>query len=277
MSKPLILVTNDDGIQSPGLWALAKAVSGLGDVVVIAPDRQWSGAARARIHNVSGKVTAVEAPGYDVVGAFSVDSSPASTVSKAFAELVAEPIALVVSGINSGHNLGLDVTVSGTIGAAMEGAAYGVPAIAISQGIDPRHFKTGGDGGADYTLAGAYARRFAEHLLAHGLPHDVDVLNINVPMNAAPDAAWRLTRQARLHYYLDVTPRRGEGIWNDPVRIADGDRTGPDSDVQAIADGLVAVTPLSMDFTSRVGLNGDECGRNGGQALWQEVPGREPR
>ena len=118
MQYPLILVTNDDGIQSPGLWAVAEALLPLGEVIVVAPDRQWSGAGRALPHDVTGKyyqeIRSIH--GKQVV-AYAVDGSPAQMVQHGVLEMTPRVPSLVVSGINSGANLSIEVTISGTVGA----------------------------------------------------------------------------------------------------------------------------------------------------------------
>ncbi len=165
MTQPLILVTNDDGIQSAGLWAAAAALLELGEVLVVAPDQQWSGAGRAMLKEVTGRVTEAsrEVEGQRVE-AYAVDATPALTVVHGLLEFAPRLPSLVVSGINLGENVSVEVTASGTVGAALEGAAAGIPALAISQAMAiAQHHR--GDSTFDFAAARHYTRYFALQLL----------------------------------------------------------------------------------------------------------------
>lgn len=254
--QPLILVTNDDGFESEGLWTAVEAVLPLGEVLVAAPDRQWSGAGRAMPPQVTGQL--VE----DVVGidgqpvrACALDATPALTVVHGVVELAPRRPDLVVSGINFGANLGIEVTVSGTVGAALEGAAFGIPSMAVSLEMDPAYHLTG-DHSADYTAAGAFTKLFARLLLDSTLPYDVQALNINVPRQATADTDWWLTCLSRRRYFEPLPPDRANGQGRPSYRLmVDPEQTELDSDVWAVlVDGVVSVTPLSLDLTSRVDL-----------------------
>lgn len=261
MSKPLILVTNDDGIDSRGLWAAAEGLLPLGDVLVVAPDRQWSGGGRAKPQECSGALRAAdrEVAGRTVT-AWAVDASPALAVVHGLLELVPRQPRLVVSGINSGCNLGRDVTVSGTVGAALEAAAFGIPALAVSLDMDPAYHLTGSDT-ANYGVVVSYLRQLAEYALHYALPKDADVLNINVPAVATLRTRWRLTRLSRQRYYLPTKPDRSAGCGRPGYRaMASPAACEPDSDIRAtIVDGVVSVTPLSLDLTSRVETGPASC------------------
>ena len=211
MEDPLILVTNDDGIDSPGLWAVAEAVSALGEVLVVAPDRQWSGGGRSMPVDVTGHVRNASrgVNGREVTG-FAIDASPALAVDHGVIELAPRRPALVVSGVNFGANLGIEVTISGTVGAALETSASGIPALAVSLEMSPDHHLTG-DAQADYTACRAFIRYFGDMLLEQSLPADVDVLNVNVPALATEETPWRLTRLSKHRYFLPVPPDRANG------------------------------------------------------------------
>ncbi len=256
MERPLILVTNDDGVDSLGLWAAVEAVQPLGEVLVVAPDRQWSGAGRAMPRDVTGHVEQIPQADAHSLHVYAVDASPAQAVNHAVLELAPRPIALVVSGINFGLNMGTDVTLSGTVGAALEAAAFGIPALAVSLEMDPTYHLSGDDT-ADYTVAMDYARRFARRLLTHVLPQDVDVFNINVPASANGDTTWRLTKLSRRRYFLPVAPDRTHGQGRIGYRMTeDVRRTDPGSDVWAVhVDHVVSVTPLSLDLTARANFD----------------------
>lgn len=254
MEQPLILVTNDDGIDSKGLWAAVEAVLPLGEVLVVAPDRQWSGGGRSMPPNVTGHVQAVERQvNGERVTAYAVDASPALAVIHGVIEFAPRCPSLVISGINSGANLGIEVTVSGTVGAALEGGAFGIPSLAASLEMDPAYHLTA-DNGADYSAAMAFTRRFARHLLTSALPHDVDVFSINVPSDATADTLWHFTRLSRHRYFIPLPPDRANGEGRPGYKlIEDLSRAELDSDVRAVTvDQVVSVTPLSLDLTSRV-------------------------
>jgi 5'-nucleotidase len=256
MERPLILVTNDDGFESDGLWAAVEALLPLGEVLVVAPDRQWSGAGRAMPPFVTGRLVPSTVQVCDEeVTAYAVDASPALAVVHGVVELASRRPSLVVSGINSGANLGIEVTVSGTVGAALEAAAFGIPALAMSLEMDPAYHLTGNEN-ADYEAAKAYTRQFAQVLLTESLPLDAHALNVNIPSDATPDTPWWLSPLSRRRYYLPLAPDRKNGQGRPGYKlIEDYVRSERDSDIYTIkVDRVVSVTPLSLDLTSRVDL-----------------------
>ena len=253
---PLILITNDDGIESPALHAAARAAEGLGDVLVVAPDSQWSGAGRSLPHDLDGDISPypLKLAGRKVT-AYQVDGSPAGGVLHALLELAPRKPDLLISGINYGENLGADVTVSGTVGAALEGAARGIPALAVSLQVPKRmHLRPSKD--ADLSAAIHFTTLFARYLLKISLPYDADVLKVDIPADATPQTPWRLTRVSRYTYFTAIPPDRDH--LTEPVRIdyeviRHPERTEPDSDIYALAvDRVVSVAPLSYDLTARV-------------------------
>ena len=249
----LILVTNDDGIQSHGLWAAVEALLPLGQIVVVAPDRQWSGAGRAVPLDVSGEITACarEVRGRHVP-AYAVDASPALCVVHALTELLPQRPSLVVSGINYGANMSIEVTASGTVGAALEAAAFGIPAMAVSQEMYPDLYLDG-DENETFGAAKRYTEHFADQLLGGSMPYDVHVLNLNAPMGVGPNCGWRSTRLSRHRYHEPVAPNRAGGQGRPSYsRIKHPEMTEHDSDIRAVmCDRLVSMTPLSLDLTSR--------------------------
>jgi len=251
--RPLILLTNDDGIKSDGLWAAAEALLPLGEVLVVVPDRQWSGAGRSIPYDVTGRVSPSnrKVSGEEVT-AYAVDASPTLAVVFGVVELSPRRPSLVVSGINFGANVGRDVAMySGTIGAALEGGALGIPAMAVS--LQMRDYR--GDQTADYTGATAFAQRVARRLLSHGLPQDVDALSVSVPADATPSSPWRITRLS-CEGVEWRSPDRANGQVLPVLRLVeDRRRIEPDSDVQAVVlDHVVSITPLSLNPTSRTDL-----------------------
>ncbi len=237
---PLILVTNDDGIRAEGLRVLADALGRLGEVVVVAPDRNQSA--------VSHKITLHEplrvfeqAPGRLAVG-----GTPVDCVYLAMNDLLPRAPNLVVSGINAGPNLGFDVHYSGTVGGAVEGTLQGVPSVAIS--LIDRH--------GDYRHAANFTAALAESVLRTGLPEGV-TLNVNVPAGS-PNRA-RISTLGRRRYSHSVHRRedpRGEVYYWIGGAPAD-DREAEDSDCEAVRQGLIAVTPLFLDQTHRPSMGRD--------------------
>ncbi len=252
-----ILLTNDDGIQSPGLWAAASALSKLGYVTVAAPREQVSGAGRSLPHTSDGRITkTVLRINEQEWPVFAIGGTPAQVVQHALLEIMPGPPALVVSGINYGENLGTSVTVSGTVGAAMEGAANGVPSLAVSLQLAGTDYLSYSD--QDFSAAGYFTYVFAKMMLERTFPPDVDLLKVDVPTGATPKTPWRITRLARHRYYLPFAGRKGK--WEEPYLIegrpqVSQDEVTPDSDIYTLLfDQLVSVTPLSLDMTSRVDL-----------------------
>src|SRR5664279_925654 len=253
--RPLILFTNDDGIASPGLWALVEAFYDIGDVLVVAPREQQSGTGRSlpitsegRIHEedrlIQGEMNKV----------YAVDGTPAQSVQHGVIELADRLPSLVVSGINYGENCGNGVTISGTVGAALEAASLGIPALAVSQQT-PKDLHLTYSSDVDFSAAAYFARQFGLWLIENDTPDDVDVLKLDVPLDATPDTPWKMTRLSRRRVYWPTRPER--------VALSDVGRMGyrfsydpskaePDSDVYAVLyEGVVSLTPMSLDMTSR--------------------------
>lgn len=252
MSKNLILLTNDDGINSPGLRAAAEAVSDLGDVLIVAPRKQQSsmgraflgdGASRARKYIVNR----------ERVPAYAVTTSPAPTMRHAVLLIADRKPALVISGINYGENLGNGVTISGTIGAALEAANLGVPALAVSLATSIEYHLSYSKE-IDFSIAARYVRKFARGILARGMPRGADVLNINVPKDVRPSVGWRWTCVSRASYFHSTIKKTAHGkkITGYDVKV-DFETLEDDSDIAAVLmDGVVSVSPLTLDLTARV-------------------------
>jgi 5'-nucleotidase len=253
-----ILLTNDDGIQSPGLWAAAGALSELGYVHVVAPRDQFSGAGRSLPSTSDGIIN----PQQIMVNSklwtvYSVGGTPAQAILHAICEILPQPPDLVVSGINYGENLGVGVTVSGTVGAAMEGAGNGIPALAISLETDKADHLSYSTR-VDFSAAAHFTALFGGIMLSHQLPKDVDLMKVDVPCDATPSTPWEVTRLSQQRYFVPVTPKRT--TWDIPEtvgyqRIEQLDGSEDDTDVYCLrVKRLVSVTPISLDMTSRVGL-----------------------
>lgn len=254
MDRPTIVLTNDDGIRSPGLRAAAEALVDLGDLWVVAPLEQQTAAGRSFRGRREATFEAVPFEvGGQAIRAYACAGSPASVVRHALAVLFGDRRPdLVVSGINYGENVGSSITASGTVGAAYEAASAGLRALAASKATHPDAFLTHGD--EDWSAAIHFVRRFAEALLRAELPPDVDVLKLDIPEGATPETPWKVTRQSRQRYFVrritggDLRTPLGAGSI---VVEVDEATLEADSDVRALRDGWVSVTPLSLDATSR--------------------------
>jgi len=178
--KPHILVTNDDGIDSPGLLALKQALASVGQVSVIAPDHNWSAAGHSKTMHKPLRINKVHLADGD--HAYSTDGAPSDCVALAVLGFLKQKIDLVVSGINKGSNMGDDITYSGTVAAAMEGIIWGIPAIAVS--LDA--FVAEEPEANNFALAAQVAARIAGRVITGGWPADT-LLNINVPNVAEGD------------------------------------------------------------------------------------------
>jgi len=230
-----ILVTNDDGVHSVGIKALAEALAHLGDVTVVAPMQEASAIGHAltlrhplRIETIAPKT-------------FGIDGTPTDCVNLAISHVLKAKPDLIVSGINKGWNLGDDVTYSGTVSGALEGALLGIPAIAVSTQNLRNHFEFGPAAKAAAVVAGL--------VLDRGIPKST-FLNINVPYG--PNNGFRVTVQAKRNHVTVVNERvdprgrpyywieEGENDWEPHDR----------SDYQAVRDGYISITPLQPDLTA---------------------------
>ncbi|HXG16150.1 MAG TPA: 5'/3'-nucleotidase SurE [Calidithermus sp.] len=233
---PVLLVTNDDGVHAAGLRALASALEDLGEVHVLAPEREQSACGHALTLHRPLRVERLGERWYAVNG------TPSDCVNLAVLGFLPEPPVLIVSGINHGANLGDDVTYSGTVSAAMEGTLLGVPSVAVSL-VE----------GTDFEVAARVARLVALRVLTEGLPPKT-LLNVNVP--AGRPRGVRMTRlghrvysqkiveqrdpRGRLHYWIGGGEPRWEALEG--------------SDMAAVHAGEVSITPLHLDLTNHRAL-----------------------
>jgi 5'-nucleotidase len=240
-----ILVTNDDGVNAPGLLALVRALDGLGKISVVAPDRNWSASGHVKTLDRPMRVKAAVLA--DGTPALASDGAPSDCVALAMLGLLPEPVEMVVAGINGGPNLGHDLTYSGTVTAAMEGAIGGVPSVAVSLDTPPLL-----EGALDYSAAAQVARRVVQNVIQHGLPESV-LLSVNVPyLPLEKIRGVQVTRQG-LRIYRDALVRR-EDPRGMPYYWIGGDAPGgvPEdgTDVGALHTGYVSVTPVQLDLTA---------------------------
>ena len=255
-NEKIILVTNDDGIKSPGIKASVEAVLGLGKIIVIAPAEQQTSAGRSLKGSKGEKLIPFD---FEVNGnkieAYSCNSTPALAVAHGLNILFNKRFPdLVVSGINFGENLGTNCTISGTVGAALEAASNGIKSIAVSRQTKIEHHHEYAE--LDWEGAKHFLRKFAEMYLTNEMPFDVDILKIDVPADANVNTDWRLTKVSRQPYFIayqenpDLNTKIGEA---EIIIKFDETKLEKDSDIKAVYyDNLVSVSPLSVDLTSRI-------------------------
>ncbi len=256
--EKLIVITNDDGIDSYGLFAAAEALSELGRVIIAAPREQSSGAGRSTPSGYDHSITprTVHYNGKDFEG-YAIGGTPAFAVQHAVIEICDRKPDLVVSGINYGENLGTSITASGTVGAAIEAASWGIPGLAMSLKLAKQEQFDSREA-LDFSACAAFTKKFAAMMLNSELPAGVDILNVNVPWGADENTPWRMTRLARHRYYKITGHKRAN--WSDPSTFVHSYEIGPgevpeDTDIAALVyDGVVSVSPICIDLTANVDL-----------------------
>lgn len=240
-----ILVTNDDGVLAPGLLALAQEMRSLGKVSILAPDRNWSGGGHVKTLDRALRVKEFRLA--DGTVAYASDGAPSDCVALATLGYFKDPIDLVVSGINVGANLGHDVTYSGTVTAAMEAVIANLPGIAVSLETVAVQADE-----IDFGPAAHATHRVVQHVIENGLPSET-LLNVNVPFLKDEEIrGFRLTRQGLRVYHSrldeDLDPRGIPYYWiagDAPTGVAERG-----TDIGALAEGYVSVTPLHLDLTA---------------------------
>ncbi len=258
--RPLILITNDDGIHSPGLHAAAEAALPLGDLLIAAPRYQQTAMSRSMPNSEDTGV--IETLSLDIGGlshrAYAVHGSPAQAVLHAILELAAEKPTLCISGINYGENLGTGVTMSGTIGAAIQASVMGVPSLAVSTETEISVHHADEYAHIDWATATHFTARFAALMLQHPLPLEIGFLNVNVPVTATPETPIRVTRQSSQGYFRSrkETDRNFDSRYRFPYSIeVEHDLLEMDGDIWAFSvDRVVSVTPMTVDLTARIPL-----------------------
>jgi 5'-nucleotidase len=241
-----ILVTNDDGVQAPGLLALAQAMRQVGDVTVVAPDRNWSASGHVKTLERPIRVTATLLA--DGTTAYMSDGAPSDCVALPLLGFLENKIDLVVSGINPYSNIGHDVTYSGTVTAAMEAVIAGVPGIAFSLASEekPANVPT------DYGPAAEIAKRVVLNYQEAGLLEGV-VMNVNIPYLAVEEIKGFIITRQGLRVYRDALDRRVDPRGRPYYWIGGELPTGVNeegTDVGALASGYVSITPLQLDLTN---------------------------
>ncbi len=245
MNQKHILVTNDDGVSAPGLLALAQALRQVGRVTVVAPDHNWS--ASGHVKTMHRPLRVKEVTLSDGSSAYASDGAPSDCVALALLGLLPEKVDLVVSGINPNANVGHDLTYSGTVTAAMEGAIWGLPSVAVSQ--DSPEFFTGP---IDFSSSASVARLVLEKVMQNGIKPNT-LINVNVPYLPFDQLkGFAITRQG-LRIYNDELIRRTDPRGRPYYWIGGDAPTGveePDSDYGALKAGFVSITPVDLDLTA---------------------------
>jgi 5'-nucleotidase len=247
-----ILVTNDDGIDGPGLHALVDALAPLGEVRVIAPDRNRSAVSRSI--TLGQVLSVVEEPVAGAVSACATDGTPTDCVRLASLGLVGERPDIVVSGANNGLNLGDDVTYSGTVAAAFEASLVGIQGIAVSQQTVHGELGYPRESKYDYTTMKHFMRGFVQHMLEHPLPSTDTVLNVNVPgiptetiEGVEVTTLGKRIYQDKWELQGEVDGRRHYSIYGDDPTHHDEEGT----DIAAIGRKCISVTPIHFNLTKR--------------------------
>ncbi len=246
-----ILCTNDDGILSPGLAAAVEVARGFGGVRVVAPSGQQTAAGRSLVGDRHKPFVKARIAGDNgSVPAWQLDATPALVVRHAFASVLRDRrFDLAVSGINYGENIGYDISTSATVGAAIECAVKGIPAIAVSVQTDFSAHRSYGhiDWAASRHFLGLIIRRFIEKGRFSGF----DVLKLDVPMGADERTEWKICRLEPGPYYVEKMVRQSDDAVVADIRLSvDSSRFSPGTDAYVLAvEHKVAVTPLILDWT----------------------------
>lgn len=242
---PIILVTNDDGIHSLGLIALVRAMKELGEVYIVAPDRERSAVSHSLTLHRPLKVEKLRE------GVYSIDGTPTDCVILGVSKLLPERPSLIASGINRGGNLGGDITYSGTVSGAIEGTILGIPSFAISlvtgEESQPLHFEN----------ASAFAINIGRSIFEKSLPPDT-LLNINVPnIDKSKIRGVKFTRQGKIFYNNSIQeihdPKGKRHYWLGGSQLQM--EHDEDTDVQAVKECYVSITPIHLDLTNYEALN----------------------
>ncbi len=253
MKTAKVLLTNDDGVDSPGIAAALDALHSVAEVMVIAPLHQQTAMGRAQTGNPEAILLPRKMKVEDEeIKAYACDGSPAATVRHGLKVMHGYKPDLLVSGINYGENLGSNITSSGTVGAALEGASQGIPSIAISLetpiGCHYRYSQQ------NWETAMHFLKYFAQIVLDTDFPTDVHILKIDVPASATEKSPWRLTTLSPNMYYESCLESPSiESKLSDAKTTKSGClEEASDTDIYAIGiDKVVSVTPLTLNFTSR--------------------------
>ncbi|MCK4663642.1 MAG: 5'/3'-nucleotidase SurE [Bacteroidales bacterium] len=246
--KPLILVSNDDGVNAPGLHSLIEVVKPYGDIIVVAPENTESGMSHAI--SIKHPLRLNEVKNEENVKIYSVPGTPVDCVKLALNQIVDRKPDFIVSGINHGSNASISVIYSGTMGAAIEGCLNGIPSIGFSISSHSKN--------ADFTLAKKYSKIVFENVLKNGLPDGV-CLNVNYPVNGYKDfKGIKICRQARgvwkEEYEKRIDPHKQVYYWL-TGNFKNYEPEANDTDEWALKNNYATIVPIKIDFTAHDALN----------------------
>lgn len=249
-------MTNDDGVMSPGLWALRRALSDLGETVIVAPDGPRSATSMSLTFHKPLRISRVSV---EQVEAFSVSGNPADCVSLGINQILkGRRPSIVVSGINAGDNTSLQVVVtSGTVAAAIQASIMGVPAVAFSAVAANGEYRSVEEYETKLKKGLDVAKRIVKRIASRGLPRGVDFLNVNFPSHVAEQTLTRITRLARRRYddfvVKRLDPRRRPYYWQTGSFLRNEEYVR-DTDVYAVhAEHAISITPMSLDMSANIG------------------------
>jgi len=249
--RPLILITNDDGITSPGIAALVEAIKELGDIIVVAPDKPQSGVGHAITINSTLRINKTNIHG--VSEEYSTSGTPVDCVKLALNKILSRKPDLCVSGINHGSNISINVIYSGTMSAAIEGAIDGMPSV----GFSLMDYSIN----ADFVASKEIAKMICLNILNHGLPKDI-CLNVNIPpLKLSEIKGIKVCRQARASWIEKFDERKDPSghsyywLTGEFINFEDGKN---DTDVWAVKNNFVSVVPVQFDMTGHSAISGIE-------------------
>lgn len=240
-TRPLILVTNDDGIHAHGVHRLIDYLSELGEVVCVCPDGPRSGQSMAITVNDALRITRVE--DYNGAKMYKTNGTPVDCVKLAMYEVLERRPDIVVAGINHGSNAAINVVYSGTMGGAFEGCAFGIPSIGFSL--------TDHDPNADFTHCRWVVEQVTESVIKHGLPEGV-CLNVNIPNSAVPPTEMRLVRACKGNWsdeYTRYEDPSGRPFYWLTGQFVNAEPESTDTDEWCLSNGIVSVVPVALDRT----------------------------
>lgn len=247
-NKPLILITNDDGITAPGIAAMIEVVRSMGDVVVVAPDKPQSGMGHAITINSTLRINKVNI--YGVKEEYSCTGTPVDCVKIAVNKILSRKPDICLSGINHGSNMSINVIYSGTMSAAVEGAIEGIPSIGFSlcdHSID-----------ADFTASKKIVARIVKNVLSNKMPKDV-CLNVNIPnLKHEHIKGIKVCRQARANWIEELDERKdpsGKSYFWLTGKFENFDEGSKDTDVWALDNNYVSIVPTQFDMTAHKAIN----------------------
>ncbi len=233
-----ILLTNDDGYDSPGIKALFKSLSRLGDVTIVAPDRDNSAVSHSITMNRPLRLKTIEQ------NIIAVDGTPADCVTLAVKKVLQQKPDILVSGINSGPNIGDDISYSGTVSAAIEGTMFSIPSLAVSLS----------EGEGDFDNAAEITAQIAAMTIENGLPANT-LLNVNIPAEKTSKGI-KITRQGRRFWNDSI--QESTDPWGRKIYWIGGGTptcdTAEDTDGYAISKGYISITPIQLDKTNHEGI-----------------------